>query len=171
MTKVTVTAAFDTPAAELWKVIGGFNALPEWHPGVASSAIQYIDGGTVRVLELAAGGRIVERIEDVDYHGHAYTYSIVEGAVPVSSYLATLRVTKARRGAGARAEWSAEFTADGAPEDEVAGDCKGFYRAGFDNLAGVLAARGVPPPAPERRKRSPSGRRKSDPASAKKKRR
>ena len=170
MTKVTVTAAFDTPAGELWEVIGGFNALPQWHPGIAASAIEYGDGGTVRVLELAEGGRVVERIEDVDYRGHAYTYSMVEGAMPVSRYVATLRVRKAKRGGGARAEWTAEFTADGAPDAEVAKACEGFYRAGFDNLARVLAARGGPPSSAARRKRSGPGRRKSDTAGAKKRR-
>ena len=170
MTKVTVTAAFDTPARELWEVIGGFNALPQWHPAIAASAIEYGDGGTVRVLELAEGGRVVERIEDVDYRGHAYTYSIVEGSMPVSRYVSTLRVSKAKRGGGARAEWTAEFTADGVPEGDVAKACEGFYRAGFDNLARVLAARGGPPTAAERRKRSRTGRRKSDTSSAKKRR-
>ena len=170
MTKVTVTAAFDTPAGELWEVIGGFNALPQWHPGIAASAIEYGDGGTVRVLESADGVRIVERIEDVDYHGHAYTYSIVEGTMPVSRYVSTLRVSKARRGGGTRAEWTAEFTADGVLEGEVAKACEGFYRAGFDNMARVLAARGGPPPAAKRRKRSGTGRRKSDTSGVKKRR-
>jgi len=103
MTKVSVSAEFDALVRELWEVIDGFNALPEWHPGVAASAIKYADGGTVRILEAADGGRIVERIEDVDYDGHAYTYSIVESTLPISRYVSTLRVRKARQaGAGAR---------------------------------------------------------------------
>ncbi len=42
MTKVCVNVEFDTPPRELWKVIGGFNALPDWHPGVAASTIDYV---------------------------------------------------------------------------------------------------------------------------------
>ena len=162
MTKVSVSAEFDAPVGELWEVIGGFNALPEWHPGIAASVIEYGDGGTVRVLEAADGARIVERIEDVDYRGHAYTYSIVESALPVSRYVATLRANKAKRGGRARAEWTAEFTADGAPASEIAKGFADFYRAGFENLVGVLAARTPPPPSTERRGRAKGGRRKVD---------
>ena len=162
MTKVSVHAEFDAPPRQLWEVIGGFNALPDWHPGVTASTIEYGDGGTVRVLESAEGGRIVERIENVEYRGHAYTYSLVEGDLPVSRYVATLRVTKAKRAGRARAEWTAEFAAEGAPATDVAKACEGFCRAGFDNLAHVMAARPAPPPAGERRERGGPGRRKGD---------
>ena len=170
MTKVSVSAEFDAPVGELWEVIGGFNALPDWHPGIASSVIEYGDGGTVRVLEAADGGRIVERIEDVDYHGHAYTYSIVESALPISRYVATLRANKAKRGSRARAEWAAEFTADGAPATDVAKGFEEFYRAGFENLVRVLAARTAPSPSAEQRRRGKSGRRKHDIARRRKRR-
>ena len=170
MTKVSVSAEFDKPARELWEVFGGFNALPEWHPGIAASTIEYGDGGTVRVLESAEGERIVERIEDVDYRGHAYTYSIVESALPISRYVATLRVSNSKRGGRARAEWTAEFAADGAPASDIAKGFEEFYRAGFENLAGVIAARTAPPPAADRRKPSGRGRRKSDTAGRRKRR-
>ena len=160
MMEVYVSAEFDAPARELWEVIGGFNALPDWHPGIAASTIEYGDGGTVRVLETADGARIVERIENVDYHGHAYTYSIVESELPISRYVSTLRAGKAKRGSRARAE----FTAEGVPASDLAKSIEEFYRAGFENLVGVLAARTPPPPPSERRKKSGRGRRTSDTA-------
>ena len=170
MTKVSVSAEFEAPVGELWEVIGGFNALPSWHPGIAASVIEYGNGGTVRVLEAADGARIVERIENVDYRGHAYTYSIVESGLPISRYVATLRANKAKRGSRARAEWTAEFTAEGAPESDVAKGFEDFYRAGFENLVCVLAARTAPPPPSDRRKRSKGGRRKQDTARRRKRR-
>jgi len=66
--------------------------------------------------------------------------------------------------------WGAEFAADGVPASDIAKGVDDFYRASFDNLVGVLAARTPPPPPTERRGKRGSGRRKSDPTGATKRR-
>lgn len=45
-------------AAQIWHRIGGFNALPDWHPAVEESELE--EGGTVRRPSLAGGGATIK---------------------------------------------------------------------------------------------------------------
>ena len=54
MTKISMTTDLDVSADEVWKLIGGFNALPDWHPEVEKSELE--EEGQVRKLSLAGGG-------------------------------------------------------------------------------------------------------------------
>ena len=88
MSKVSMTTKVAVSAAQIWDLIGGFNALPDWHPAVEKSVLE--EGGTVRRLSLAGGGEIVERLEQSDDDGRVYTYSILESPLPVAGYVATI---------------------------------------------------------------------------------
>ncbi len=118
-------------AAQIWHRIGGFNALPDWHPAVEKSVLE--EGGTVRRLSLVGGGEIVERLEQSDDDGRVYTYSIVESPLPVAGYVATIKVRENADG-GSEIEWSSEFKPSGAPEAEAVQAIQGIYQAGFDSL-------------------------------------
>ncbi|MBM3516745.1 MAG: SRPBCC family protein, partial [Alphaproteobacteria bacterium] len=61
MTKVSVAVDFDAPPREVWEIIGDFNALPRWHPGIAGSRIEYGEEGTQRVLKSPDGSEFIER--------------------------------------------------------------------------------------------------------------
>ena len=64
MAKVSMNCAVNIGADELWKMIGQFNALPDWHPAVTSSKLE--DGGKLRRLSLLGGAQTVERLEKID---------------------------------------------------------------------------------------------------------
>ena len=64
MAKVSMNSAVNIGADELWKMIGQFNALPDWHPAVTSSKLE--DGGKLRRLSLLGGAQTVERLEKID---------------------------------------------------------------------------------------------------------
>ena len=91
MADVKVTMPFSVPASDIWDKIGNFNALPDWHPAVERSELE--EGGTLRRLHLVGGGEILEKLERSD-DGKSYTYSIVEGPLPVMNYTSTLLVTE-----------------------------------------------------------------------------
>ena len=46
MTKVHVSTQLNAPAAEVWGLIGRWNALPDWHPAVLKSELS--EDGKVR---------------------------------------------------------------------------------------------------------------------------
>ncbi|MBK8210563.1 MAG: SRPBCC family protein [Rhodospirillales bacterium] len=43
MTKVTVATKVLAPAEQVWRLVGGWNGLPAWHPAVERSALE--EGG------------------------------------------------------------------------------------------------------------------------------
>ena len=134
MAKVNSTTNLPVPASAVWAVIGGFNALPDWHPAIAKSDLEQKDGNKVRTLTLAGGGgTIVERLDASDDKARTYSYSILSGPLPVANYHATIKVSEAGSG-GCAIEWSSEFDAEGAPESDAAAAVRGIYEAGFENL-------------------------------------
>ena len=117
---------------QVWRLIGGFNALPDWHPAVQKSELQ--EGGRVRQLQLANGATLVERLESFSETERMYTYTIQQGPLPVLNYKATIRVRQEAGKPGSIVEWSSEFVPSGAPETDAVAAIQGIYQAGFNNL-------------------------------------
>lgn len=131
MAKVSMQTPVGMDADELWRLIGQFNAIPEWHPAVSSSKLE--DGGRIRRLSLLGGGEIVERLEQIEEGDRLYRYSIISGPLPVANYTATLRVKDDGNGK-ALVEWSSEFDPAGVTETDATAAVQEIYRAGFENL-------------------------------------
>lgn len=131
MAKVSMESPVNMTADEVWKLLGQFNALPDWHPAVTSSRLE--DGGSLRRLSLLGGGEIVERLEKIEDNDRLYRYSIVSGPLPVANYTATLRVKEDKDGK-AVVQWSSEFDPMGASETDATAAVQEIYKAGFDNL-------------------------------------
>lgn len=128
--EVRQSVRLPAPVAEVWKRIGGFNALPEWNPFFEKSELA--EGGTIRRLTIPGGAVIEERLEGSDEKTHSYSYAITEGPLPVADYHSTLRVRE--EGDGAVVEWEANFEPKGASPEEVAKTLEGVFQAGLDNL-------------------------------------
>lgn len=113
--RVAVTVNLAAPAARVWALLGGFNGLPDWCPGVTSSRLEA--GGRVR--RIRAGQHLfVETLRAYDDARMSYTYTMEEaGPEPVTDYISTLRVI--RRGRGSKVRWSAEFRPKGATAAEA----------------------------------------------------
>ena len=122
-------------ADEVWKLIGGFNTLPDWHPAIKKSELE--EEGSMRRLSLTGGGTIVEKLEQLDDSERVYTYSIIDSPLPVSNYTATIRVKEDGEGK-TTVEWSSEFEAEGAAENEAMDVIAGIYQVGFDNLKKIF---------------------------------
>lgn len=134
MTKVSMNTELNVPADEVWKLIGGFNALPDWHPAVEESRTEGEGEGSVRRLSLVGGGTVVERLQSVDDEERVYSYSILDSPLPVSDYKATIRVRDKGEGTATVVEWSSEFNPRGASESEASQVIQGIYNAGLENL-------------------------------------
>lgn len=130
MAKVSMKTTVEAPVAQVWQKIGGFNALPDWHPAVEASSLEA--GGKRRRLKLAGGGEIVEEQIGHDDGKRSYSYSIVSGPLPVANYRATLTVKEEQDGS-ATVEWSGDFDPVG-PENDAVKVIQGVYQAGLDNL-------------------------------------
>ena len=80
------------PAYLTWSVAGRFNDLT-WLPGVSSFSWE----GNIRRFSIGSA-HFIERMESESDVGRAYSYSLIDGPVPVRDYLASLRVEAAEGG-------------------------------------------------------------------------
>ena len=135
MAKVNMTTDLDVAADKLWSLIGGFNALPDWHPGIEKSELQ--EEGSTRKLTLSGGGTIIEKLVKNSPEERIYSYTIEDSPLPVSNYHAEIKVKDNGEGKSS-VEWSSEFSAEGAPEDDAIEVIQGIYQAGFDNLKKIF---------------------------------
>ncbi len=139
MADVYVSSVIEAPADAVWRVIRDFNALPDWHPLIASSRIE--DGragdqiGCVRAFVLADGARLREQLLGLSDYDYSCTYSILESEMGVSNYIATLKLTPITDGNRTFAEWSASFDCPPESEAELAGTIgEGVFAGGFKAL-------------------------------------
>jgi len=136
MAKISMSTKVGVPAEKVWELIGGFDALPRWHPAISKSELKKDGNTTIRTLHLVGGGVVRERLERSDDSGRTYTYTILESPLPVANYTATIHVTG--EGDDCTVEWSSEFNPSGAPENDAVKVIEGIYKAGFDNLQKIF---------------------------------
>jgi Polyketide cyclase / dehydrase and lipid transport len=140
MAKVFASSVLDAPADEVWAAIRDFNGMPSRHPAIEASEIQ--DGkpadqvGSVRVLTLGDGAKVVETLLELSDPNRSCTYNILESPLGVSGYVATLSVTPVTDGNRSYIQWTAEFETDPGQDDKERVDFIGtnVFQGGFDSL-------------------------------------
>ncbi|HMJ49447.1 MAG TPA: SRPBCC family protein [Burkholderiales bacterium] len=143
---LTVTQTIEISAAPetVWGKIKDFNGLNTWHPAVAKCEI--LSGtnnqkNAVRLLTLQDGGTIKEKLLRYNNKGMSMKYNIIEGVLPVSNYVSTIRVKPGPKG-GSLVEWYGKFhrksplASPPAGEDDATATktINSVYKAGLDNL-------------------------------------
>lgn len=148
---VSKSVSIAAPADKVWNAVKDFNALNTWHPAVDKDEI--VAGtnnasGAVRLLTLKGGGTIKEKLLKFDAAGMSFSYAIVEGVLPVSSYQSRLVVKSAGDGKST-VTWSGRFkrknTGDNPGDNEndktAVDTISGVYQGGLDNLKKMLDAK------------------------------
>lgn len=134
MAKASASFTIPAPPSEVWKLIGGFDALPDWLPYIPTSTSS--EGGRVRTLANPEGDAIVERLMAFDEAGRSYTYAILKAPFPVRDYQATLRVTPADEGRASLVDWAGSFEPVGVSDAEAVALFRTIYSDGLAALAG-----------------------------------
>ena len=130
---VTKTATVAAPPATVWKTIGEFCGIGDWHPAVEKCVLSEKDGKKVRTLSLKGGGTIVEQEVSRDDKTMAYTYAILESPLPVEGYKSTLSI--APDGKGSKLTWTGNFKAKGAPDAKAEEVVGGIYEGGLKGIS------------------------------------
>jgi uncharacterized protein YndB with AHSA1/START domain len=139
MPRVYISSVIDAPAARVWERVRDFNGLARWHPAIRDSRIENGEPsdrvGCVRDFHLQNGDRIREKLLGLSDYDMFCTYSILESPMPLTDYVATLRLTPVTDGDRTFAEWTAEFAcAEEEAEGLVTGIGTDVFQAGFSAL-------------------------------------
>jgi hypothetical protein len=117
-------------ADAVWAKVGDFCGIGKWHPAIEKCVLSA--DGKQRTLSLKGGGTVVEKLEKRDDAAHSYTYSIIDGPLPVANYTSTISVAAA--GTGSTITWSGKYDAKGASDADAKKTMDGVYQGGIDQL-------------------------------------
>ena len=127
------------PPARVWARVRDFNGLSNWHPAIAESRIENGEPadkvGCIRNFSLRNGDRLREQLLGLSDFDMFCTYSILDSPMPLTNYVATLRLTPITDQDRTFIEWSADF--DCAPDKEgelLSNIGGGVFQGGFDAL-------------------------------------
>lgn len=140
MPRAYASAVIESPVEEVWKHVHDFNNVAAWHPAVAESRVE--DGGTgdrvgcVRVLRMADGSQVRERLTALSDAEYSYSYSVVESPFPIRGHHSTVSFLPVTADGRTFVQWSAEFEVTAGSADEVVdGVIQGTMLPGFIGLA------------------------------------
>lgn len=128
-----------TPS-DIWSKIGGFCAISDWHPAVKSCTESNDNGKVLRKLTLSDGGVINE--EKTESGDTSYSYTILDGPLPVKHYKAGLSVKK-RPGEDGMSMiiWSASFAGEGKTDQEAKAIVESIFKSGMESIKAKLASK------------------------------
>ena len=135
----------NAPIETVWDRIKDFNGLSNWHPMIQSSRIEegFANGvvGCIRELTLKDGGEIV-REELLGYSNLDYSivYNILESNMPVTDYIASMRLRPVVDGNITFFEWSVTFNIDPGHDGNEQTDffTSEVFQSGFDGLKEIF---------------------------------
>ena len=140
MVKSTASGQLIASADEVWALVGPFNNLEKFDPGVARSALE--DGGVKRRLDIVDSGEIVERLLEYDHGQRRYRWQhleIIDVPMPVINFIATISVTAVEPGRSCTFEMEATFDpAPGETEQAVEELMNGDFQGVIDNLQAMF---------------------------------
>ena len=135
MAEVREEGELGVSAEEAWKVVGDFVGLVE---GMGVPVETEGEGiGMTRKISMGPAP-IVERLEERDDAAKKIVYSIVEGPLPVSSYVSTMQLSDAGEGR-CKLTWSSTFepVGDEATAKQI---ISGIYTGGIQGLQARFGA-------------------------------
>jgi sugar phosphate isomerase/epimerase len=139
--RVATGADLPFPADTVWKLIAGFNTLPDYHASITSSELS--EGGVVRKIGLteeAGGGYVVERLVYFNDVTREFSYQItdlIDCDFPLRNYQAFVRL-KATGENSCRLNWGSNFTVEGATDKEGDELARIIYQGCYDGIKRTL---------------------------------
>jgi carbon monoxide dehydrogenase subunit G len=131
--KINVTKTIDVPGDEVWVAISGIGGLDRWFPVIASCRVEGEGVGAIRVLGLADGGEIKDRVEEIDHQERRFRYVRTVSPFPVTKYVGTVEVRDAD-GGRSEVSWTVEIDVAAEARGELAGFLKDALSAGISGI-------------------------------------
>ncbi len=106
--QLNVTKTINTDADRAWAAISNIGGLDRWFPVITACSVS--GTGATRILTLADGAKIKDRIDAIDHQHRRLRYTRIESPFPVRSYRGTVEIRHANAGA-AELSWTVEIDA------------------------------------------------------------
>lgn len=137
--QVHVSSVLDANVDEVWKLVRGFNAMPQWNPGVVASRIEEDRDpdsvGCVRNFQLRDGSTVRERLLSLCDTRHHFAYSMLDSELGLLDYVAEFSLRPVTDGDRTYVTWSANFRTRPGQETEKADlVANGVFQNAFDAL-------------------------------------
>ncbi|MGL5018289.1 MAG: SRPBCC family protein [Luteolibacter sp.] len=139
--RVETSSVLPFPAERVWKLIAGFDTLPDYHASITTSEL--LEGGAVRKIGLtepAGGGHVVERLVYFNDATREFSYKItdlIDCRFPLRNYQAYVRLEAVDENS-CRLHWGSVFTVEGATEKGGEDLAKIIYQGSYDGIRRVL---------------------------------
>ncbi|PHS72989.1 MAG: hypothetical protein COB22_03665 [Cycloclasticus sp.] len=90
--KATISVELSIPHTPdtVWELVGPFETMQTWFPGIVDTQIEGSGIGTIRHLTMSDGAVFSDQL--TQQSNHQYSYTIVGGDVPFENYLGTVSV-------------------------------------------------------------------------------
>ncbi len=137
MPRVIRSTIIDAPTDRVWSVLRDFNGHDQWHPAVATSAIERGQSsdkiGCVRRFKLADGSELREQLLSLSDFEQSFSYCLLDTPIPMFNYVAHVRLLPVTDGDRTFWRWECRFTTRPEEEKRLA-DMVGedIYQAGFE---------------------------------------
>lgn len=131
MASQNVKESVEAPAEAVWQLLSDFGGLLKYaHPGfVIGCECDGNEVGAVRIVTMADGSRVRERLEGLEQDARRLSYSILgESKFAVKNYLATVKVSELGE-TRCQVDWQSTFEALG-PAEELEDLFRGVYAGG-----------------------------------------
>jgi hypothetical protein len=131
MAQAHVEGEIAAPVAEVWKVVGDFAEFLRVQN--LPTAVEGEGVGMTRKVQMGPDVTLIERLEAHDDATYTTKYSMVEGPLPVTDYLSTIRLTPSGDDKTTLI-WETTFQPAGIEEDKGVSMLEGGYAAGIKAL-------------------------------------
>lgn len=136
MGSVSVSRVIDAPAERVWGIVGAFDSLQSWHPGV--SRMRMLTPDAERFFEINGLGTAVERVTGRDDDALRLTYVAIDLPLPVNDYTAEITVTP-QGPERCQVTWSSRFSAVNFPDELLEKGVTQFFLDGLEALSRFLS--------------------------------
>ncbi len=137
MPRVVRSTIINAPVDALWAVLRDFNGHDQYHPIVATSAIERGHPsdriGCVRRFTLEDGSELREQLLSLSDLEMTYSYCLLDTPIPLFNYVAHIRLLPVTDGNRSFWHWESRFTTPPGREAELAAKVgNDVYSAGME---------------------------------------
>lgn len=140
MPQIQAFATVHRSAAAMWRDVGSFQGIAQWHPLLKPTDSAGEEPGAERTMETTDGRRWVERLRESHSEQRLYRYDATASDLPIADFDGEFRI---REDAPNKSTvvWTGRFTVTSGNEKEVTDAVRHFLRAGMRAIERRYAGR------------------------------